>query len=283
MKEVNVNIIYTKTTPTEYIGEFVVNPEETTDYEIRAINDETVVEKCEVQVEKEDLPAFSVIFNNGEGDVNVTYNEDVYLQQQSNYFEFGLHFEDNVSREVNYKIFTIISDTESEIEAGSFSSNGDNVIPQLDFEDYDKVVIKFEDLNFKFYVNYTPAPPTPPFDELIVYVNDNVAENNKSYTALQNNKFSLSANDAANYVIFKPVGTGAMQWQEIISGTLSKDTIELIPLDFDGYDRVMVQILTGVVANDITFYVNKYISETPSDEMVLIPDDGDSYKQDDQP
>lgn len=66
MKEVNANIIYTKVSPTEYIGEFTVSPEETTDYELRAIDDENVVEKCEVQVEQEVLPEdeFKIYVNN---------------------------------------------------------------------------------------------------------------------------------------------------------------------------------------------------------------------------
>lgn len=77
MKEVNTNIIYTKVSPTEYIGEFTVSPEETTDYELRAIDDNTVVEKCEVQVED------SPVYNTTVWFAHVPYNPDDELHKTS--------------------------------------------------------------------------------------------------------------------------------------------------------------------------------------------------------
>lgn len=267
MKEVNANIIYTKVSPTEYIGEFTVSPEETTDYELRAIDDENVVEKCEVQIEQEVLPAFAARFGNGYGVIDVQGDSDVNLAEQSSYFVIGLNFEDNVSRKVNYTIFTQPESGEmEEVETGYFMSNvpdDEMCAPQVSFEGYDKVVVMFTDVDFKFYVNYTGGKPTPPFeDEFSIYVNNSLAEDMGRYTSNDGGLFELRATSKhytvskLNYVVSKPVGTGVIVYEPISQGKILVDNEYQAVLespDWDGYNQVKVEIAGG-----ISFFVNKY-------------------------
>lgn len=266
MKEVNANIIYTKVSPTEYIGEFTVNPEETTDYELRAIDDENVVEKCEVQVEQEILPAFAARFGNGHGVIDVQGDSDVNLAEQSSYFVIGLNFEDNVSRKVNYTIFTQPESGEmEEVETGYFMSNvpdDEMCEPQVSFTGYEKVVVMFTDVDFKFYVNYTGGKPTPPFeDEFKIYVNNSLAEDMGRYTSNDGGSFELRATSKhhtvskLNYIVLKPVGTGVIVYKLISRGTMLVDNESKVAIespDWDGYNQVKVD-----VAGNISFFVNK--------------------------
>lgn len=267
MKEVNANIIYTKVSPTEYIGEFTVSPEETTNYELRAIDDENVVEKCEVQIEQEVLPAFAARFGNGYGVIDVQGDSDVNLAEQSSYFVIGLNFEDNVSRKVNYTIFTQPESGEmEEVETGYFMSNvpdDEMCEPQVSFTGYDKVVVMFTDVDFKFYVNYTGGKPTPPSkDEFKIYVNNSLAEDMGRYTSNDVGLFELRATSKhhtvseLNYVVLKPVGTGVIVYEPISQGKILVDNESQVVLespDWDGYNQVKVEIAGG-----ISFFVNKY-------------------------
>ena len=159
MKEVNANIIYTKVSPTEYIGEFTVSPEETTDYELRAIDDENVVEKCEVQVEQEVLPEdeFKIYVNN-------SLAEDMgrYTSNDGGLFELRATSKYHTVSELNYVVLKPVGTgviVYEPISQGAMLVDNESqvAIESPDWDGYNQVKVEVAG-NISFFVNKVEQP-----------------------------------------------------------------------------------------------------------------------------